>query len=159
MNKFRIALTVAFCAFAVTFAMADASDAKAAYRRVHSAACHYYFDDAGSDLYNGAWINAYTSGRGIYCAAPSDSELPHASTVTLNVHGFEAANQNAYSYACVKYYNASGTSCGTTTNWGASYAGALNVSVSAWTANGAGMPYVYTWLPPSSQLYGFYMAN
>lgn len=158
MNKIRVAITVALCAFAVTFAIADSSDAKAAFRRVHSSQCHTIYDNS-PDLWNAGYIATSTTARSIYCPAPSDSTLTHNGTVTLNVHGFEAANQSAYSYACVKYYNALGSSCDLDAQWASGYGGAIGLSVSVWNSNGQGMPYVYTWLPPSSHLYGFYMSN
>ncbi|HWO26764.1 MAG TPA: hypothetical protein VNO30_48880 [Kofleriaceae bacterium] len=133
------------------------NDASAAYRRVHSAQCHYFYDDAGTGLYNGAYLSTSVS-RGIYCPAPSDSTLPHSSTTTLNVHGYSPSAFSAYSQACAKEYNTSAYSCGTAKYWAAGYGGVYGVSVSAW-ANGASMPVVYNYLPAGSTLYGFFMAN
>lgn len=135
-----------------------AGSASAAYRRVHSSQCHYYYDDAGSSLYNGAWLATYSSGRGIFCPAPSDSELPHSSTVTLNVHGYSPSATSVYSEACAKAYNTPALTCGPIKYWGAGYVGVYGVSVTAWS-DPAAMPYVYNFLPAGSQLYGFYMST
>jgi hypothetical protein len=140
--------------------VSESGTANAAYRRVHATACHYYYDNAGTEVYQGAWLgNQGSVNRGIYCNAPSDSTLSHSGTITLNVHGFEPSGLNNTSQACVKFYNASGTSCGPSKSWGSGYSGVFGVSVSAWTANGAGMPYVYNFIAPGGHVYGFYMAN
>jgi hypothetical protein len=133
------------------------NDASAAYRRVHSSQCHYFQDDAGAGLYNGAWLST-TTGRGIYCPAPSDSTLAHSSTTTLNVHGYSPSSTSAYSQACAKVYNTSAYSCGPLKYWAAGYGGVYGVSLSAW-ANSTSMPLVYSYLPAGSTLYGFFMAN
>ena len=132
--------------------------ASAAYRRVHSSQCHYYYDDAGSEVYNGAWLASYSTGRGIYCPAPSDSELPHSATTALNVHGFSPSASPAYSMACAKAYNTSAFSCGPLKYWAPGYDGVYGVSLTAW-ADGTAMPVVYSFLPANASLYGFFMAN
>jgi hypothetical protein len=139
-------------------ALTQSGEAEAAYRRVHSSVCHYWYDDAGSGLYNGAYLSVGTTGRGIYCPAPSDSLLPHSSAIYLNVHGYAPSTSN-YSRACVKSYNSSAYTCGTAKYWPAGYGGVYGVSVSAWTGNAPGFPVVYNYLPPSAVLYGFYIAN
>ena len=72
--------------------------ASADYRRVHSAYCHYFYDNVGTGLYNGAWISTNTA-RGIYCPAPSDSELAHHEVTTLNVHGYEPPSTSAWLFS------------------------------------------------------------
>src|SRR5262245_51214872 len=90
--------------------VSDAGSASANTRRVHATACHYYYDNAGTDVYQGAWVgNQGTSTRTIYCNAPSDTTLSHSGTITLNVHGYEPAGVANTSTACVKFYNAAGT--------------------------------------------------
>ena len=133
-------------------------EAAAAYRRVHSAECHYYYDDAGSTVYNGAYLVMGATGRAVYCPAPSDSELPHASTTTLNVHGYSPAANSAYSETCAKQYNTAMLTCGGLSYWAAGYGGVYGVDVAAW-ADAAAMPMVYNFLPANAQLFGFYMAN
>jgi hypothetical protein len=156
----RTIFAIAIGAFLASIALfGHAGTASAAYRRVHSSQCHYFYDDAGSSVYNGAWLSASTTGRGIYCAAPSDSELPHAATVTLNVHGYSPSATGAYSEACAKAYNTAAYTCGTLKYWASGYGGVYGVSVSPWNADAAAMPMVYNYLPPGATLYGFYMAN
>jgi len=133
--------------------------AAAAYRRVHSSQCHYFNDDAGTQVYNGMYLANYTTGRIIYCAAPSDSELPHAATTELNVHGYAPSGTWPYSVACAKAYNTASYSCGTLKYWAAGYTGVYGVDVSTWQADFTAMPVVYNYLPAGGQLYGFYMAN
>lgn len=98
-------------------------------------------------MYNGSSLSVNTTGRSIYCTAPSDSELPHAATRTLNVHGYAPSVNSTYSMACAKAYNTSMNSCGPLKYWAAGYAGVYGVSVVAW-ANVGSMP-----------LYGFYMES
>jgi hypothetical protein len=151
-----LALGVAFVAGLVS----DSGSANAATRRVHATACHYFYDNAGTEVYQGAWLgNQGNTTRGIYCNAPSDSTLSHSGTITLNVHGFEPSGGSNTSQACVKFYNAAGTSCGTSRSWSTAYGGVFGVSVSAWTANPAGMPYVYNSIAAGGQVFGFYMAS
>jgi hypothetical protein len=157
--KFRNVLVAGIASFLLCLALfGRTTTASAAYRRVHSSQCHYFYDDAGTDLYNGMWLATYSSGRGIYCAVPSDSELPHASTVELNVHGYSPSATSAYSMACAKAYNASASSCGPLKYWASGYGGVYGVSLTSWY-DWASMPVVYSYLPAGSALYGFFMAN
>ena len=132
--------------------------ASAAYRRVHASQCHHYYDNAGTTLYNGSTLSVNTTGRSIYCTAPSDSELPHAGTRTLNVHGYAPSVNSTYSMACAKAYNTAAYSCGPLKYWASGYAGVYGVSVTAW-ANGGSMPLVYNYLPAGAALYGFFMES
>jgi hypothetical protein len=136
----------------------QADTASAAFRRVHSSQCHYTYDDAGSDLYNGMVFAPGTIGRSVYCPAPSDSELPHSATVTLNVHGYSPSTTAAYSEACAKAYNTSASTYGTFKYWAAGYDGVYGVSVAPWSDDTA-MPLVYSFLPAGSQLFGFFMST
>jgi hypothetical protein len=158
--RIRNLVFVGVGSFLVALALIGHIDsASAAYRRVHSSQCHYYYDNTGTGVYNGSRLTSYTTGRGIYCPAPSDSELPHSSTVHLNVHGYTPTPSSTYSRACAKAYNTSAYTCGALKYWGTGYTGVYGVSVSAWAANGAAFPVVYTFLPASASLYGFYMAT
>lgn len=157
--RIRNLIAVGIGSFLVGLALMGRVDtASAAYRRVHSSQCHYSYDDAGVGLFNGAYL--YTStGRGIYCAAPSDSELQHLSTYMLNVHGYSPPATSVYSMACAKAYNTSANTCGTLKYWGSGYVGVYSVSLTAWWANAWSLPYVYSYLPAGSSLYGFYMST
>jgi hypothetical protein len=134
-------------------------NALAAYRRVHSAACHPLRTDADSVIYYGIFLANYGVDRNFYCSAPSDSVLSHSATTTLNVYGLVADANTNYSYACSHAYNSASTSCGTSKYWTAPYGGAYGVDTSAWTANPTSFPVVVSHLVPSSALYGFYMSN
>lgn len=157
--RIRTVLAVGIGSFLIGLASIGQIDsASAAYRRAHSAYCTYYYDNAGTDLYNGGYLTTYSVGRGIYCPAPSDSELPHSSVVTLNVHGYTPSANTAYSRACAKAYNTSAYTCGTVKYWGAGYAGVYGVSVTPWS-DGSAMPLVYNYLPAGTTLYGYFMAD
>jgi len=108
---------------------------------------------------NGNDLRVMAQSRDIYCPAPSDSELPHAATVTLNVHGFSPANPRARSQACAKSFNAIAFTCGPFKNWAAGIGGVLGVNVAVWSSHPADFPYVHSFMPPGSVLYGFYMQN
>ena len=99
-----------------------------------------------------------SNGRSIYCPAPSDSELPHSATVTLNVHGYSPTATSAYSEACAKAYNTAAGTCGTFKYWAVGYGGVFGISVTPWS-DGAAMPLVYNFLPAGSQLFGFFMST
>lgn len=160
MKKWSVGMVaVGLCSFLGVTMLTDSSSASAAYRRLHSSICHYYYDNAGTTLYNGAYLSASTNGRAIYCPAVSDSELPHASVTTLNVHGYSPSARSNYSRACNKAYNSSALSCGPIKYWSAGYTGVYGVDVGVWNANGAGMPMVLNYIAPNGRLYGFYMKN
>lgn len=128
-------------------------------RRAHSSSCTYYNDAAGTTLYNGAYISVGSTARTIFCPVNTDSYLAHYQATALNVHGYEASGSSNYSRACVKHYNSSGTSCGTTNYWGATYAGGAAVNLSSWTTYGASFPYILNYIDASGQLYGYWFAN
>lgn len=132
--------------------------ASAAYRRVHAGQCHAATDDVGPNLDNSAWLNTTSINRNIYCAAPSDSELPHSSTVTLNVYGYTQYATSAYSKACIYSVSTATALCGPFKYWGAGRVGASGVSVAEW-ADVGGMPYLFNYLPAGSSLYGFFMST
>ncbi len=133
-------------------------DAVASFRRVHSSQCHHFFDDAGTDLYNGVYLSSAQVTHGVYCPVPSDSELPHSSTVTLNIHGYSPSPTSASSQTLAKAYNTNSITVGTLKYWGSGNSGVFNVDVSPWS-DGAAFPMIYNVLPGGSMLYGFYMST
>ncbi len=141
--------------------LVSSSNADAAFRRAHSSECHSYYDNSGTNVYNGAYlsVSSAASTQGIYCPVATDGYLTHNSTVELNVHGFEASGQNNSSRACVKHYNSTGYACGITKSWGGGNAGVYGVDVNSWRAYGASFPYIYNSIAPGGILYGFYFRN
>ncbi|HEX2689687.1 MAG TPA: hypothetical protein VHN14_23880 [Kofleriaceae bacterium] len=135
----------------------QAGTASAAYRRVHSSQCHYSYDNAGSTIYNGYWLASYTTGHDVYCPVPSDSELSHAATTTLNVYGYSPTATGAYSKACVKAPSTAAYTCGALKYWASGYGGASGVSVATWHLYPTWLPVLYNSLPAGAALYGFYM--
>jgi|GEM_PF-5332830 len=157
--KSNVIMALATAASAGTL-LSYAPLADANFRRAHSSECHSYYDNLGTDLYNGAWIANYGDvARGVYCPVATDGYLSHNATTTLNVHGFEASGESNTSRACVKHYTNSGTACGVVKNWGASYGGASGVDITQWSNYGASFPYIYNVVDVGGRLYGFYLAN
>ncbi|HEX3476214.1 MAG TPA: hypothetical protein VHT91_14410 [Kofleriaceae bacterium] len=158
----RTLVTIGVGTYLGTIALlGNADTASAAFRRVHSSQCHSQYDNAGTNLFNASSLAVSDPvGLGIYCPAPSDSELPHSATVTLNVHGHAPGPNTAYSEACTKAYNAPAITCDPFSYWAAGDGGAYGLTLMhSWQSDPAGMPFVYSWLPTGSALYGFYMAN
>lgn len=131
-----------------------AAPADAAIRRVHSSACHYYYDDAGTSIYNGPYLSISGSTRGIYCPAPSDSEVAHGSASYLMVDGYQSGGIANYTRACVKSYSGTSTSCGNTAAWGTN--GTSVPDLSSWTSNSTWYSYLYHNMKSGSRLHGFF---
>ena len=99
----------------------------------------------------------------VACALPSDTTLSHASTVTLNVYGSEAAGGSNWSRACVRDNDSmDAAACGPTKSWGSGTRGVKNIDVSEWQAEPTHFPFVISKLDAGdsrSELFGIYMAN
>lgn len=159
MNRFRNSVLSGIGAYAVTMVLFTATDeATATERRSHSSICHYFNDTAGSGLYNGAYISTDSTGRGIYCPVVTDNVLFHDNVVTINVHGYEAAGESNYSYACSVDPWSSASSCGTTTYWSSGWNGGGSLGTGGWT-NRAWFPYIYNYVDSLGRLHGYYIAN
>lgn len=169
---------IALGACAVTMAAMPSRDASAAYKRVHSSVCHSKFQNNGGtttvgtgsrqvktgNVQNGFELKIFEPGgrHEIFCPAPSDTNLAHGSTTTLNVHGWQPGGGVAAvntSQACVRQYDGDSTSCGPTKSWGAGYAGVYGVSTISWTTYPTHMPYVVNMMSGTTRLFGFYMSN
>jgi len=138
------------------------SEAFAKDRRVSGSACHFVYDNAGSNLYVGAYVhNKSTTNNGyaIVCPAATDSYLSHSSVARLNIHGYEQSGESNYSRACVKHYNNSGNVCGVNRYWGGGYSGGANIDASKWRAHPYSFPYVFTNLDRGGRLYGMWYRN
>lgn len=160
LKRYRSSLIACLASFAAVWALTSPGSARAVNRRVHSSICTLK-NDLGSAVANQAsiFVTSGVSSTFLYCPIPSDSTLTHIGITTINVHGFQGPDGPNVSYACVKYYNASGNNCGAGKSWGANYSGALGVSTDGLQTSSTGFPYLMTRLYSASNLYGFYVAN
>jgi len=156
LSKLFISSVGTYLAGMMLFAGTD--DAVAAERRLHSSICHYYYDNAGTGLYNGAYLSTNSTARSIFCPVVSDNTLFHTNVVQLNVHGYESSGESNYSRACSIDPWSSSAACGTTKYWGSGWNGAYGINLSQWN-NLARFPYIYTYLDSNGRLHGYYMAD
>lgn len=146
-----------FGALALTAQYASADE-----RRMHSSACTYIRDNAGTTLTNSSTFtnsSSATSGRSIYCPVVTDSHLSHNQATRLNVHGSEGSGRSNYSRACVKHYNSTGVACGATRYWGNGLVGGDNVDLSTWKSNPSSFPYILTYLDIGGSFYGYWYTD
>jgi hypothetical protein len=149
------------CAIASTVALLGAhNDVSAAESRTHSSQCTYYYDDAGTGVYNGVFLFVYDTPKNIYCPVPSDSAVPHSATSRLNIHGFTSKPNGSYTRACAHDAWSSVFECGPTRYWTANNTlVAQSVNTSLWREHSDWFPYLMNFLEAGAQLYGFWMST
>jgi hypothetical protein len=140
--------------------LGTAQDVKAAESRVHSSQCTYYYDDAGTGVYNGIFIYVIETGKNIYCPVPSNSAFPHVNAAVLNIHGATSNANVSNTRACAHDAWGNAFECGATKYWSAANGlVARSVDTSIWNMHGDWFPYLANYLQAGAQLYGFWLST
>lgn len=130
-----------------------ASGTPAGDRYVHSAICHYKFDNVGLGLDNSAALHNLQSSptRIVYCPMTSDDALQTEDVLSMDVWG-EEGDDGATSRACG--IQPESASCAASKAWvGGPGVVASDVLTTGWW-NGEGFDYVKHELTPGSTLIG-----
>ena len=156
-------MAIAFCAALLGTAayLGAPRDAQAYSRRVHAGACHHLFDsDEGMRMQtvtvNSNELNGFLGN--VYCHVPSDTYLPHAGVTQLNFHGRSPTRRMSVR-ACTQHFNDGNADCGTQRVVASEFGGAINVPLTRWQGDPAGMPYLTVRAETTDELYGFWMTN